>query len=464
LPDFRPDAADAAVQSSSCRLPGGAPEEACAEPSATAMEPASPELEPAGWEAIGALTGGVPPEQIDELKAVRTLEPVYPLLHALVGRSMRDFLVRAAALEALVQSGRPAFEARDVDEVLSFLEPDARAATMGALRRSGWLEHDPSVGTVVTDAGRWAFDILAFLHKRVVEAELLPTVAGLDYALQIGVDPVRHLLSMRARLNALRAEIDAARASHSEIVLRRTARRIEDTLRLSAQIRAALDRVPLDHVAARAVAREIHGLLAQLHGAGSELHSAVTEVGRQYLVLTGGLTTEQIVRALMSRSRDELARVARDALLPVVTPPPLVTTDVLASAAEQQALRERPEPERLAWEEPDEAPRATFDDSAPEDVRSLLADLAAVVGAGRAAPLVDVVAQGSKAESFLRLSLLPLVGDARAGEGFAGQLGALPLEVEASGDGWARPVEGRPIASLTPGEVVPRAHRESRDG
>lgn len=61
---------------------------------------------------------------------------------------------------------------------------------MAALRRSGWLEHVPSVGTIVTDAGRWAFDILAFLHKRVVEAELLPTVAGLDYALQIGVDPV----------------------------------------------------------------------------------------------------------------------------------------------------------------------------------------------------------------------------------------------------------------------------------
>jgi hypothetical protein len=431
----------------------------------TTVEPVAPtDLEPAGWDAIAALTGGVAPEQIDELKAVRTLEPVYPLLHALVGRSMRDFLVRAAALEALVQSGRPAFEARDVDEVLSFLDEDARGATMTALRRSGWLEHVPSVGTVVTDAGRWAFDILAFLHKRVVEAELLPTVAGLDYALQIGVDPVRHLLSMRARLNALRAEIEAARASHSEVVLRRTARRIEDTLKLSAQIRAALDRVPLDHVAARAVAREIHGLLAQLHGAGSELHSAVTDVGRQYLVLTGGLTTEQIVRALMSRSRDELARVAREALLPVVTPPPLVTTDVLASAAEQQALRERPEPERVSWEEPAEAPRATSDETAPEDVRSLLADLAAIVVAGRAAPLADVVARGSKAESFLRLSLLPLVGDARAGEGFAGQLGALPLDVEARGDGWPEPIEGRPVAWLTPGEVVPRAHPETRHG
>lgn len=430
-----------------------------------AGEPApAPEPEPAGWDAIAALTGGIPPEQIEELAAVRSLEPVYPLLHALAGRSLREFLVRAAALEALVQSGRPAFEPGDIDEVLSFLDPDARGATMTALRRSGWLEHVPAVGTVITDAGRWAFDILAFLHKRVAEAELLPTVAGLDYALQIGVDPIRHLLSMRARLNALRAEIEAARASHSEVVLRRTASRIQDTLKLSAQIRMALDRVPLDHVAARAVAREIHGLLAHLHGAGSDLHSAVTEVGRQYLVLTGGLTTEQIVRALMARSGEELARVARDALFPVVAPPGLVTTDVLASAAEQQALRERPAAEQVQWEEPAAAPHATADEAAPEDVRSLLSDLAALEDASRTATIAEVVVRGSRAESFLRLSLLPLVGDARAGEGFAGQLGALPLDVEASGDGWPEPLAGGPIASLTPGTVVPRALREPRHG
>ena len=439
------------------------------EPSDIAGELATPDagpadVEPAGWDALAALTGGIPPEQVDELRAVRTLEPMYPLLHALVGRTMRDFLVRAAALEAMVQSGRATFGAGDLDEVLSFLDPEARGATLAALRRSGWLEHFPAQGTVVTDAGRWAFDILAFLHKRVGEAELLPTVAGLDYALLIGVDPVRHLLSMRARLNALRAEIEAARASHSEVVLRRTAGRIDDALRLSAQIRAALDRVPLDHLAARTVAREIHGLLAQLHGAGSELHRDVVEMGRQYLTLTGGLTTEQVVRALMSRSQEELARVAREVLLPVVTPPPLVTTDVLGSAAEQQALRVRPEAPEVVWAEPAPAAPTTQDAFAPDDVRALLAELSAVAAARRAVPLVDAVARGSRSEAFLRLSLLALVGDARAGEGFAGQLGALPLDVEAAEDGWPEPVEGRPIAALTPGAIVPRATREEGDG
>ena len=299
------------------------------------IEPGASEAEAAGWEALTVLTGGIPPDQVDELRAVRGLEPIYPLLHALVGRTLRDFFVRAAALEAIVQAGRAAFDAKDLAEVLSFLDDAARDVTIVALRRSEWLEHTPAEGTVITEAGRWAYDILAFLHKRIGEAELLPTVAGLDYALRIGLDPIRHLLSMRARLTALRAEIETARASHSEVVLRRTAGRIDDALRLSAQIRAALDQVPLDNPSPRRAARDIHDLLSQLHGAGADLHRDVTEVGRQYLALTGGLTTEQIVRALMSRSCDELAAVGRDALLPVTPPPPLLTTEVLASAAEQ---------------------------------------------------------------------------------------------------------------------------------
>lgn len=418
-------------------------------------EIAESDTEAAGWEALAALTGGIPPEQVDELRAVRGLEPIYPLLHALVGRTLRDFFVRAAALEALVQAGRATFDAKELAEALSFLDDAARDTTLAALRRSGWLEHSPAAGTIITEAGRWAYDILAFLHKRIGEAELLPTVAGLDYALRIGVDPIRHLLSMRARLTALRSEIEAARASHSEVVLRRTAGRIDDALRLSAQIRAALDRVPLDNLSARRVARDIHDLLSQLHGAGADLHRDVTEVGRQYLALTGGLTTEQIVRALMSRSCDELAAVAREALLPVASPPPLLTTEVLASAAEQQALRERSAPEPIRWEEPVPAPRVAGDEGVSEEVVALIADLAAIVHAGHAEPLPEVVAKGSRAESFFRLALLALAGDARAGEGFAGKLGALPLEVAAMGDGWPQALDEKPISRLTPGQVVP---------
>lgn len=409
-----------------------------------------------GWEALVEWTGSLSPDSIEELRDVRPLETVYPLLHALVGRSLRDFLVRAAALKSIVAAGRAALSARDLDEALYWLDDRAREATLRALRASGWLAYEASVGTVLTDAGRWAYDVVSFLHKRLAESELLPTVAGVEYALRIGVDPVWHLDSLRSRLVALREEIEAARASHSEVVLRRAATKLDDALRLSADIRAVLDQVPLDHRAARRIAREIHELLSRLHGGSSELHAALTQVGRQYLRLAAGLTVEQIVRALMRKSREELARAGRESLLPVLASPPLLTTDVVGSAAEEQVLRERHAPKPMAWEEPPEAPRSMDASVAPAEVLALLGDLAAIARSAEPAPLEAVVPRGDHGESFLRASLLPLAGDRRSGEGVAGQLGALPLEVEPAGDGSPAPLEGGPLSALTPGVVRAR--------
>jgi hypothetical protein len=420
--------------------------------------------EPAGWAEIVEWTGGLAPDEVDSLTAVRELEAVFPLLHALAGRSLRDFLVRAAVLEALVGAERSSFSADELREVLYWLDEQARTSVVAALRRSGWLEFEPGEGTTLTDAGRWAYDVLGFLHRRLRESELLPTVAGVEYALEIGMDPVRHLLSMRSRLVSLRAEIDAARASHSEVVLRRAASRLEAALELSTQIRAALDRVPLDHAAARQVAREIHDLLSRLHGVGSELHRDITEVGRQYLELTAGMTVEQIVRALMAKSTEELASVGREALLPMLRRPPLLTTEVLAHAAETHLARERGEVPEIRFVEPPDAPRAEEGDvDLSPEVRRWLADLDAVAAGERAVPLGDLVPQEDAATSFLRASLLALVGDRCPGDGVASQLGALPLDVELEGDSWPEPLAGGPLARLTPGAVVPRPS-EARDG
>jgi hypothetical protein len=408
-----------------------------------------------GWEGLAELTGGLPPDQVEALAVVRELEPVYPLLHALVGRSPREFFVRAAVMEALVESARPAFSAQDLDEILYWLAEPARSAALRALRQSGWLEFDAAAGHSLTDAGRWVGDVLSFLHHRLRENELLPTVEGVRYALDIGLDPLRHLQSMRSRLAALRQEIDDALASHSEVVLRRTAEKLREVLRLSERIRAVLDAVRLDQRAARAVAREIHNLLSRLHGASSTLHAAVTEVGRQYLRLTAGLTPEQIVRALMAKSLDELATVGRETLLPVLPAPPLLTTDAVAYAAEVQALRERAATEPVVWSEPVEAPRASDAVEVPPEVERLLADLAAIVGAGEPVALSKVVPAGDAGESFLRASLLALAGQRWAGEGIAGRLGSLPLAVEPEGDGWPEEIASASIARLTPGAVRP---------
>jgi hypothetical protein len=425
-------------------------------PDTEPLESSSEGTDTRGWEGLAEWTGGLPPEQVEALAAVRELEPLYPLLHALVGRSPREFFVRAAVMEALVESARSALSAGDLDEILYWLEEPARGAALRALRQSGWLEFDPAAGHTITDAGRWAFDVLSFLHRRLRESELLPTVAGVRYAIDIGLDPLRHLQSMRSRLVALREEIDAALASHSEVVLRRTAEKLGEVLALSERIRAVLDAVRLDQVAARRVAREIHELLSRLHGASAGLHGAITEVGRQYLQLTAGLTTEQIVRALMAKSLSELATVGREALLPALAPPPLLTLEAVAQAAELQALRSRPEVAPIAWSEPMEAPRAADAVEVPPEVERLLADLAAIARGGLPVPLARLVPAGDAGESFLRASLLSLTGARWAGEGIAGRLGALPLDVAPEGDGWPEPLDGAPLARLTPGTVRPR--------
>ncbi len=47
-----------------------------------------------------------------------------------------------------------------------------------------------------------------------------------------------------------------------------------------------------------------------------------------------GVTLAQILHDLMTRSLDELAAIGREVLLPVFPPPPLLTTEAVAQAAE----------------------------------------------------------------------------------------------------------------------------------
>lgn len=187
-----------------------------------------------GWEGLAEWTGGLPPEEIEALAAVRPLEAAYPLLRGLAGRSARDLLARAAVVEALAASPLASFTDADLDRTLSWLSEPARSETLRALRRSGWLAADPAGGHTLTTVGR--------------------------------------------------------------------------------QIHAALRLTP-------------------------------PEGGARFQDLPGGLTPEQIVDALLTRSLEELANAGRMALVPVLPVQPLLTTEAVAKSAEIQALQGRPEPE-----------------------------------------------------------------------------------------------------------------------
>jgi hypothetical protein len=424
-----------------------------------------------GWEAISEWTGGIEPDTVEALGSVRELEQVYVLLHALVSHSPRDFLVRAAALEALVADGRASFSGADIAEVLYWLDEEPRTTTLRALRRSGWLQYDPEEGTLITDLGRWAYDVLSFLHRRLRENEILPTLAGVEYAMEIGLDPIHHLESMRSRLVRLREEMQTALRSQSEVILRNAVSKLESALDLSVQIRAVLDRIQLESPSpgprppgaartTRRICRDVHDLLSHLHLVASDLNAAVTEVGRQYLHLAAGMTVEQVVRALMRRSHEDLAALGREALLPIHVPPPLLTTDVVAASAEMQVLKERFAPEPVSWQEPPAAPR--FEDAAllPQEIRTLLEDLLHIAGGNQPVPLHAFVPRQDRSTSFLRASLLALAGERHGGEGITGQLCAVDVAVECAGDGWPEDIVGAPIARLTPGHLRPCGKEE----
>jgi DNA-binding transcriptional ArsR family regulator len=137
-------------------------------------------------------------------------------------------LVRAAAVEALLASGRATFTEIDLEQALAWLAEPARSEILRALRRSGWLEADPHGFHRLTEAGRRVHD-------------------------------------------ALRRAVLAQRAQNPPI--------------------------------------------------------------------PEGLTLEEIVHALLNRGLEELATAGREALVPILPSPPLLTTKAIGQMAETHALQ-----------------------------------------------------------------------------------------------------------------------------
>lgn len=297
------------------------------------FDPPPPDPDIQGWSTLAKWLGAPSPEEVEPLAAVRELEPFHSLFHGLAGRSARGYLVRTAALEALVQGVRPSFSQEDLDRMLDWLTGPVRKEVVQQLHQCGWLEFDPDSGHFLTEAGRWVYETLTFLRQWLLEGSSLPpAIQRLRLTQDGGLDPLEALHSLRLRLLGLRQEIDSAMATYSEAVLRGTAERINEQLRHSDEIRTLLDRAQ-DLSAAREVSGEIRTLLDRVHGASAWLPEAIEEVRRQSVPLEAGLTLEDVFQEFARRSREELAALGRAALLPVFIPPPLVQTEALIRAA-----------------------------------------------------------------------------------------------------------------------------------
>ncbi|MFL6199794.1 MAG: hypothetical protein ACJ76J_11490 [Thermoanaerobaculia bacterium] len=85
-----------------------------------------------------------------------------------------------------------------------------------------------------------------------------------------------------------------------------------------------------------------HGI-HRLTEAGRRIHDslrrAVLFQGAMGSPIPNGLTLEEIVQALVGRSLEELATAGREALVPILPSPPLLTTRAVVQAAETHALQ-----------------------------------------------------------------------------------------------------------------------------
>jgi hypothetical protein len=167
--------------------------------------------------------------------------------------------------------------------------------------------------------------------------------------------------------------------------------------------------------------------------AGRRAYGAVARL-KEAADLPAGAAPARSLRTLTAGDFQELAEAGREALLAILPPPPLLTSEALAHAAELQVLRSvkgGPPPGPLA--EPPEVPHGSLETFPPVEAERLLADLAAIARLGRPVSFA-VLDAGNAGETGLRLGLLTLVGTGAIfpmeSPGIAARLAALPLAVE----------------------------------
>jgi hypothetical protein len=146
----------------------------------------------------------------------------------------------------------------------------------------------------------------------------------------------------------------------------------------------------------------------------------------------------------------------------VVLPPALLSAEALAQAGEFHFLRDRAIVEEVSWSSPLAAARAADFADAPQEVLTFLSELDDVASTSREVSLAELVPRSTPGESFLRASLLPIIGGRTGGEGIAGRLGSLPLEVALLGNGWPAALASGPLRRITPGAVRPERQGHER--
>lgn len=377
---------------------------------------------------------GLKIDDIDAIINYKNLLIFYPLLNELTKVSENDFLIRISIVGEMARSDHTYWDKDTLDRVFSWLRQEKREYLISSLRNNQWLEYDRDKGYYLTAHGRTVNSILNLLTGLSQRPEDYGIeVSGLEYCINMGIDPSLVIGGLRSKLEEITGRMEEALSSHSQVIILEAQDELDLCLKWSEKTREVLSKIDTSDSRNLIEVNSIHYNLSFLHNYRSELQRSLTDIGRQFISLEGGITLIDITDYLMKTNISEIGEVAREAVSLPIKKPIFLLEDGLISSTEAVIMRDIIEEKDEGWGFPEFPMEMTPDVEEEISLKSLLGDLEDILESGSPKHLVEVVPKDGKEISFYRLSMLPLIGEGREGEErktISSQFKNLPLNVK----------------------------------
>lgn len=399
---------------------------------------------------------GLKIDDIDALISYKNLLIFYPLLNELTKVSEKDFLIRISIIGEMARSEHTYWDKDTLDRVFSWLRQEKREYLIGSLRNNQWLGYDRDKGYYLTDYGRTVNSILNLLTGLSQKPEDYGIeVSSLEYCINMGIDPSLVIGGLRSKLEEITRRMEDALSSHSQVIILEAQEELNLCLKWSMKTREVLSKIDTRDPRNLDEVNSIHHNLSLLHNYRSELQRSLTDIGRQFISLEGGITLIDITDYLMKSKISELGEVARGAVSLPIKKPIFLLEDGLISSTEAILMRDIIEVKDEGWGNPEFPMELTPIVEEEISLKPLLEDLEEILESGSPKHLVDVVPRDSKEISFYRLSMLPLIGEGREGEErktISSQIKNLPLDIRVEGEDMVQ-VDSQYIYAISDGKI-----------
>ncbi len=395
-------------------------------------------------------------DEIDALISYKNLLIFYPLLNELTKVSENDFLIRISIVGEMARSEYTSWDKITFDRVFSWLRSEKREYLIGSLRNNQWLEYDRDKGYYLTAHGRTVNSILSLLTGLSQRPEDYGIeVSGLEYCINMGIDPSQVIGGLRSKLEEITRRMEEALNSHSQVIILEAREELDLCLKWSEKTREVLSKIDTRAPINLIEVHSIHRNLSLLHNYRSELERSLTDIGRQFISLEGGITLIDLTDYLMKTKISELGEVAREAVSLPIKKPVFLMEDGLMSSTEAILMRDIIEEMDVGWGNPEFPMEMTPVIEEENYLKPFFEDLKEILESGLPKHLVEIVPRDSKEISFYRLSMLPLIGEGRDNDErktTSSQIKNLPLDVRIN-DADMVQVDSQYIYAISDGKI-----------